>query len=125
MYRQTSDVRGLAQALMGMTWTRDTHAPVPLGSLPDLEPFEKILEALADRERRLRGRILQIMAEAYRNARQTAKAKESAPQALEIGQRFKDMASTAEGVTGWCRVWDLPGLLRCKGQRSRFHVVEE
>jgi len=45
---------------------------------------------LGDSEPGLRGHILTIMAEAYRHARQSAKAQERAQRALEIGQHLQD-----------------------------------
>ncbi|MGH8056354.1 MAG: LuxR C-terminal-related transcriptional regulator, partial [Candidatus Entotheonellia bacterium] len=60
------------------------------GTLAEVQPLEDVLEALGDREAGLRGRILAIMAEALRNARQTVRAKQMAQQALEIGQRLQD-----------------------------------
>jgi class 3 adenylate cyclase/DNA-binding NarL/FixJ family response regulator len=89
-YRLTDDVRGLAQALIGKTHTRFTLASVPLGALADLQPLEDVLTALGDRDPELRGHILAIMAEVYRQARQSANAQEMAQRALEIGQCLKD-----------------------------------
>jgi class 3 adenylate cyclase/DNA-binding CsgD family transcriptional regulator/tetratricopeptide (TPR) repeat protein len=89
-YRQTDDLRGLAQALMEKTRTHLTLAAVPLGSLADIQPLEDVLEALGDGEPRLRGQIVAIISEAYRHGRQAAKANERAQQALEIGQRLQD-----------------------------------
>ena len=89
-YRLADDVRGFAQALMGKTHTQFTLASVPLGTLADLQPLEDVLAALGDREPELRGHILAIMAEVYRQARQSANAQERAQRALEIGQSLKD-----------------------------------
>lgn len=89
-YRLSGDVRGLAQALIGKTHTQLTLAAVPLGALADLQPLEDVLAALGDNESGLQGHILAIMAEAYRQARQPAKAQEIAQRALEIGRGLKD-----------------------------------
>jgi len=89
-YRMANDIRGLAQVLMRRAETRYTLASVPLGTLIDVQPLKEVLEALGEREPRLRGRILAIMSENYRMARQTDKAKELATQALTIGQHLQD-----------------------------------
>jgi class 3 adenylate cyclase/tetratricopeptide (TPR) repeat protein len=67
-----------------------TLASVPLGTLPDIQPLEEILAALGEGEPALRGQILAIMAQVYRNARQGDKAAAMARLALEIGQRLGD-----------------------------------
>lgn len=90
LYRQVGDVRGLAQALMEKTRTRFTLATVPFGTLADIKPLEEVLMALGDREPGLRGHILAVIAEAYRNGRQAEKARSCAQEALEIGRRLED-----------------------------------
>jgi tetratricopeptide (TPR) repeat protein len=90
LYRTVGDVRGLAHTLMRQTELQYSLTALPLGSLPDLQPLEEALEALGDSDPGLRGRILDIMALAYRNARQTATALRMATQALEIGRQFED-----------------------------------
>jgi class 3 adenylate cyclase/tetratricopeptide (TPR) repeat protein len=89
-YRQAGDVRGLARVLMEKAEIQYTLASVPLGTLPDLQPLQDILAALEEGEPALRGQILAILAQGYRNARQGAKAEAMARQALEIGQRLGD-----------------------------------
>jgi class 3 adenylate cyclase/tetratricopeptide (TPR) repeat protein len=90
LYRQVGNVRGLAQALMEKTRTRFTLATVPFGTLADIKPLEEVLVALGDREPGLRGHILAVIAEAYRNGRQAEKARSCAQEALEIGRRLED-----------------------------------
>jgi eukaryotic-like serine/threonine-protein kinase len=90
VYRQLGDVRGLAQALMERTRTQFTLATVPLGTMADIRPLEDALAALGEREAGLRGHILAVIAEAYRNGRQAEKARARAQQALEIGRRLED-----------------------------------
>jgi class 3 adenylate cyclase/tetratricopeptide (TPR) repeat protein len=89
-YRATGDLPGLARALMEKTRTRFTLATVPLGVLVDIKPLEDILATLGDREPGLRGHVLAVMAEAYRNGRQAAQARHRAEQALEIGRQLGD-----------------------------------
>ncbi len=90
IYRTVGDVRGLAQALMEKTRTQFTLATVPLGTVADIKPLEDVLVALGEREPDLRGHVLAVIAEAYRNGRQAEKARERAQQALEIGRRIQD-----------------------------------
>jgi class 3 adenylate cyclase/tetratricopeptide (TPR) repeat protein len=90
IYRLTGDVQGLAQALMEKTRTHFTLATVPYGTVADIKPLEDVIAALGDREPGLRGHILAVIAEAYRNGRQAEKAKERAQQALEIGRQLED-----------------------------------
>jgi class 3 adenylate cyclase/tetratricopeptide (TPR) repeat protein len=90
IYRQAGDVRGLAQALMEKTRIHFTLATVPLGTLADIKPLEDVLVALGEREPGLRGHILAVIAEAYRNGRQAEKARARAQEALEIGRRLED-----------------------------------
>ena len=90
LYRQAGDPRGLAQALMEKTRTHFTLATVPFGTLADIKPLEEVLIALGDREPGLRGHILAVIAEAYRNGRQAEKARTCAQEALEIGRRLGD-----------------------------------
>jgi hypothetical protein len=89
-YRFAGDVRGLSQVLMQKTETQYTLASVPLGVLADVQPLQGTLTVLGDDEPGLRGRILAIMSQVYRVARQEAHAKATAQQALAIGQRLQD-----------------------------------
>jgi class 3 adenylate cyclase/DNA-binding CsgD family transcriptional regulator len=89
-YRLTGDLRGLGLVLLEKTRAHFTLASVPLGALADVQPLEDVLEALGESELGLRGHISAIMASAYRNARQAAKAMEKAQQALAIGRRLTD-----------------------------------
>ncbi|MFI5373723.1 MAG: AAA family ATPase [Candidatus Rokuibacteriota bacterium] len=90
LYHQVGDIRGLAQALMEKTRTQFTLATVPFGTLADIKPLEEVLVALGDLEPGLRGHILAVIAEAYRNGRQAEKARARAQEALEIGRRLED-----------------------------------
>ena len=90
VYRTIGDVRGLAHTLMRKTELQYSLTSVPLGSLADVQPLEEALEVLGDTDPGLRGRILDIMALAYRNARQTGTALRMATQALEIGRQLQD-----------------------------------
>jgi class 3 adenylate cyclase/tetratricopeptide (TPR) repeat protein len=90
LYRRAGDLRGLAQALMEKTRTHFTLATVPLGTLADIKPLEDVLVALGEREPGLRGHVLAVIAEAYRNGRQAEKARTRAQEALEIGRRLED-----------------------------------
>lgn len=90
IYRRLGDIRGLAQALMERTRTQFTLATVPLGTVADIKPLEEVLVALGEQEPGLRGHILAVIAEAYRNGRQAEKARASAQQALEIGRQLED-----------------------------------
>ncbi len=89
-YRQTDDVRGLAQALMEKTRVQFTLASVPYGTLVDVQPLEEVLQALDQKEVGLRGRISTILALAYWTAKQPDKAQKMAYRALEIGQNLPD-----------------------------------
>jgi tetratricopeptide (TPR) repeat protein len=89
-YRLVNDVRGLAKVLMEKTETQYTLASVPLGTLPDMRPLEGVLDALGEGDPALRGRILAVMAQVYRNARQGDKAETMARRALEIGRGLGD-----------------------------------
>jgi serine/threonine protein kinase/tetratricopeptide (TPR) repeat protein len=89
-YRTIGDVRGLAQVLMLKTELLYSLTSVPLGTLPDVQPLAEVLGALGDSDPGLRGRILNIMALAYRNARQTTTAQQLATQALDIGHQLHD-----------------------------------
>lgn len=90
VYRAVGDVRGLAHVLMLKTELEYSLASVPLGTLPDLQPLTEVSAALGDAELGLRGRIFNVMALAYRNARQTSVAQQMATRALEIGQHLED-----------------------------------
>src|SRR5262249_61381514 len=83
-YRQAGDVPGLGHALMEKTRTQFTLASVPFGSVADLKPLENVILALGEQEPALRGHILAVIAEAYRNGRQSEKAKERGEQALQM-----------------------------------------
>jgi tetratricopeptide (TPR) repeat protein len=89
-YRMVGDVSGLAYTLMRKTELQYSLTSLPLGTLPDMQPLEEALEVLGDSDPALRGRILDIMALAYRNARQTTTALHLATQALEIGRQLQD-----------------------------------
>lgn len=89
-YRCTGDMRGVAQGLMEKTEIQYTLAAVPLGTLAEVQPLQDALDVLGDREPGLRGRLLVIMAQTYRSARQLPHAMELANQALELGQRHED-----------------------------------
>jgi tetratricopeptide (TPR) repeat protein len=89
-YRHAGDMRGLAQVLMDKTETQYTLASVPLGTLVDLQPLEEVLEVLNEHEPRLCGRIFAILAQAYRHARQGAKAQAMAQRAFTLGQDLGD-----------------------------------
>lgn len=90
IYRLAGDVQGLAQALMERTRTQFTLATVPFGTVADIKPLEDVLAALGDREPGLRGHILAVIAEAYRNGRQAEKARDRAQRALKIGRALED-----------------------------------
>lgn len=90
LYRQAGDVRGLAQALMEKARTHFTLATVPFGTVADLKPLEEAAAALGEGEAGLRGHIMAVIAEAYRNGRQAEKAKAKAQEALDIGRRLGD-----------------------------------
>ena len=94
-YRQVDDVRGLARVLLEKAEIQYTLASVPLGTLPDMQPLEDILAALGASDPALRGQILAVMAQVYRNARQGDKAEGMAQRALEIGQRLGDQHLSA------------------------------
>ncbi len=91
-YRLTGDVLGLAQVLMEKIRVHTTLAPVPFGTLVDVQPLEEVLEVLGEDEEALglRGRIVAAIADAYWHASQTGKADRMTRQALEIGQQIKD-----------------------------------
>ena len=89
-YRQAGDVPGLGHALMEKTRTQFTLASVPFGSVADLKPLEDVILALGEQEPALRGHILAVIAEAYRNGRQAEKARERGQQALELGRQLRD-----------------------------------
>jgi class 3 adenylate cyclase/tetratricopeptide (TPR) repeat protein len=106
-YRLIGDVRGLAQALMEKT--RTSLAIVPLGTVADLQPLDDVLAALGEREPGLRGHIVAVMAEAYRNGRQAEKAKQRGQQALEIGRQLDDahLCAYASFALGLAHINDL------------------
>src|SRR5262245_14264593 len=89
-YRQAGDVPGLGHALMEKTRTQFTLASVPFGSVADLKPLEDVILALGEQQPALRGHILAVIAEAYRNGRQAEKARERGQQALHIGRQLQD-----------------------------------
>jgi len=89
-YRHAGDVPGLGHALMEKTRTQFTLASVPFGSVADLKPLEDVILALGEQEPALRGHILAVIAEAYRNGRQSEKAKERGEQALQLGRHLQD-----------------------------------
>jgi tetratricopeptide (TPR) repeat protein len=89
-YQTIGDIRGLAQVLMLKTELQYSLTSVPLGTLPDLKPLAEVVDALGDSDQGLSGRILNIMALAYRNARQTTTAQQLATQALDIGLKLCD-----------------------------------
>lgn len=102
-YRQTGDVRGQAQVLMGKTRAYFTQASVPYGTLIDLQALEDIIVALGERDPELRGQILEVMAEVYWHAREAEKAREMAQRALALGKhlqsdRLSAMAAFALGL---------------------------
>ena len=93
-YRLAGDMRGLAQALMEQT--RIPYRTSPYGTQVDVQALENVLQALGEDEPGLRGNITAAISQAYRYGRQTAKAKEMAQRAVEIGQRIKDDRLCAE-----------------------------
>ena len=106
-YRLAGDVRGLAQALMELT--RTSLAIVPLGTVADLTPLDDVLAALGDREPGLRGQIIAVMAEAYRNGRQAEHAKRHGQRALDIGRQLEDdpLCAYASFALGLAHINDL------------------
>jgi tetratricopeptide (TPR) repeat protein len=88
-YRLTGDLQGLAQALLEKTNAYCQHL-ASYSTLIDAQSLEAMLQALGDRELKLRGNIAARMAQVYWTARQTDKAEEMARGALEIGQRLQD-----------------------------------
>jgi DNA-binding winged helix-turn-helix (wHTH) protein len=89
-YQQAGDLRGLAQVLLDKTELQYTLASVPLGTLADLQPLEEVLEALHTHEPGLCGRICAVLAQAYRHARQGAKAQAMAQRAFGLGRDLGD-----------------------------------
>jgi DNA-binding winged helix-turn-helix (wHTH) protein/tetratricopeptide (TPR) repeat protein len=89
-YRLLDDTSSLARVLIDRTETQYTLASVPLGALADLQPLEEGLEVLQEHEPQLCGRILAVLAQAYRNARQGARAQALAQRAFAIGQEQGD-----------------------------------
>jgi class 3 adenylate cyclase/tetratricopeptide (TPR) repeat protein len=114
-YRLAGDVRGLARALMEMT--RTSLAIVPLGTVTDLTPLEAVLAELGERDPGLRGHVIAVMAEAYRNGRQAEPAKRRGEQALEIGRQLQDdhLCAYASFALGLAHINDLDvaGALDC------------
>ena len=106
-YRQAGDLPGLARALMEQA--RTALAIVPLGTVVDLGPLDEVLAALGEREPGLRGHIIAVMAEAYRNGRQAADAKRRGQDALEIGRRLADdhLCAYASFALGLAHINDL------------------
>jgi class 3 adenylate cyclase/tetratricopeptide (TPR) repeat protein len=90
IYRLAGDVQGLARVLMERTRTQFTLATVPFGIVADIHPLEDVLALLGESEPALRGHILAVIAEAYRNGRQSEKARLRAQQALDIGRELPD-----------------------------------
>ncbi len=93
-FQRAGDLRGLARALMEKTRTR--YRSSPYGTLLDVQPLAEILAAMGESEPGLQGRILAVMSQVYRGAKQTDKAEEMAQRALEIGQRLEDDRLRAE-----------------------------
>lgn len=106
-YRVTGDVRGLAQTLMEKT--RTSLAIVPLGTVADLQPLDDALAALGERDPGLRGHIIAVMAEAYRNGRQAENATHRGRQALELGRQLDDapLCAYASFALGLAHINDL------------------
>jgi hypothetical protein len=89
-YQAAGDTRRLAQVLMDKTEIQYTLASVPLGTLVDLQPLEEVLEGLHENEPGLCGRIFAVLAQAYRHARQGAKAQAMAQRAFALGRDVGD-----------------------------------
>ncbi len=89
-YQLCDDHEGAARVLMARTRAYLTQASVPYGALVNLEPLEEILRALGEQQPLLRGQMLATMAEAYWTARQTARARDLAEQAVTIGRSLAD-----------------------------------
>src|SRR5215470_5748981 len=108
-YRQAGDVPGLGHALMEKARTQFTLASVPFGSVADLKPLENVILALGEQEPALRGHILAVIAEAYRNGRQAEKARERGQQALELGRQLRDdlLCAYASFVLALAHISDL------------------
>ena len=89
-FRNLGDVVGLARAQQEKTRAAYTFGSVAYGKLTDVEPLERALEALGEREPQLRGSCLDTLANAYWTARDQDKARELADRALEVGRRVGD-----------------------------------
>jgi tetratricopeptide (TPR) repeat protein len=108
-YRMAGDVQGLAQVLMLQTELQYSLTSVPLGTLADVSPLEDVLEALGDSAPGLRGGILNIMALAYRHARQASTAQSMATHALEIGRHLQadDLCARASNTLAQTQIHNL------------------
>ncbi len=99
-YQRSSDLGGVARALLEKTRVARTLAAVPYGTLADLQPLEEILQPLGHTESELCGRIWAQMAQVYWHARQTEKAEEMALKALAIGRAVGNDRLRAEASFG-------------------------
>jgi tetratricopeptide (TPR) repeat protein len=90
VYAHLDDIVGLARVLLEQTRLGFTLVSVPYGTLVDLQPLEKTLEALGENAPELRGHIAAVMSEAYRHAKQPERATTMATNALTLAEQLDD-----------------------------------
>ncbi|MGH7818505.1 MAG: AAA family ATPase [Candidatus Binatia bacterium] len=96
LFELGGDRAGAAEAIVGMTRARLTLAVVPYGSPLAVDPLQRALEGLSDRDPALAGRILATMSQAHWVGARPEPAREAARRALEIGERIADERLCAE-----------------------------
>lgn len=97
-FRVDDDAVGLAFALNGKASAALRLGFVSLGDLGDIEPLERALESLGERQPGLRARILGTLAERYWSAGHQNRARELSGAAMEVAQRVGDFALCAQVI---------------------------
>jgi len=97
-FREADDLRGLGIALVQQG--RDRNNRTPPGGTVDVGPLEGILAELGDSEPGLRGSIFAVLSSLHWTARrEPEKAKETARQALVLGQEINDDRLCAQATS--------------------------
>jgi ATP/maltotriose-dependent transcriptional regulator MalT len=117
---------GTVEALILQIRCRLTQRAVPYGTLIDLSEAEDILTEIGDEAPVLKGRLMAMMSQAYWTGRDSARALETADEALAIGERQQDhlgcsMALDARALA-CLQTMDVKEALSC-WRRSLDHSV--
>lgn len=100
LFRRCGDRRGLLLAEMDRARVYVTLSSVAYGTTPDLAGLLGAMEAIGEREERLRGSALALLAQVYWTARRPDSAIAAGRSAFEIGTRCGDDGLASDGAAG-------------------------